>query len=133
MDGAIFKLAKKKHQRHLFLLSLGKEMVRPHLSRRADTGNFKKCIQSAMRKMSVSQLLLQPRRKTEKTAIKKVLSVQEPSTEKKKTIFPVIWMGKKCHSIKVLHVTGNNCSNKSQYKFHSHFCSEVHFLHYHKI
>jgi hypothetical protein len=29
-------------------------MVRPHLSRRADAGNFKKCIQSAMRAMSVS-------------------------------------------------------------------------------
>jgi len=32
---------------------MGEEMVR-HLSRRADTGNFKKCVQSTMRAMSVS-------------------------------------------------------------------------------
>jgi hypothetical protein len=40
----------------------------------------------AMTAMSVAckkkKLLLQPGRKTEKSAVKKVLSVQEPSTEK---------------------------------------------------
>ena len=42
--------------------------------------------------------------------------------------FPLIWMVKKCHSVKALHIMGNNCSNKSQYKFHSHFCSELWFF-----
>jgi hypothetical protein len=40
---------KKSNQRCHFLLSVGEEMVRPHLKRIANTGNFNRYISSVMR------------------------------------------------------------------------------------
>jgi len=52
---------KKNNRRHLYLLSLGEEMVTPYIRSRADSGNIYRHTRRAMRAMGVAynQLPLQ--------------------------------------------------------------------------